>query len=283
MAADDEVAVVVAEVERSDQHRAAHVAVLRAFLASERRAEAVARIAAQADAQAPHRAVVDAECAGQCGAGFRESGRMRAAGNPAAAAETVGVEAREQHRLVLPGARTPLHGDARFVPRGGQQGVLALGAVDGEEVGRRVVFVRGAHGHDELSDAQGARRAEAFADPQLFEHQCAVALFSAVAPFSAVDEDRLGAERPAAAEVAAERERSMGYVEPVAAAGAVCGVVRRRGEAEFVREGRFACAPDREAQGAFCGRGLPGGRVCVVRRRAGCRVLCRCGVLRCGA
>ena len=107
MAADDEVAVVVAEVERPISTVPRTLPYCGLFPVSERRAEAVARIAAQADAQALHRAVVDAECAGQCDAGFRESGRMRAAGNPAAAAEAVGVEAREQHRLVLPGARTP--------------------------------------------------------------------------------------------------------------------------------------------------------------------------------
>ncbi len=94
MAADDEVAVVVAEVDAPISTVPRTLPYCGLFPVSERRAEAVARIAAQADAQALHRAVVDAECAGQCDAGFRESGRMRAAGNPAAAAEAVGVEAR---------------------------------------------------------------------------------------------------------------------------------------------------------------------------------------------
>ncbi len=172
------------------------------------------------------------------------------------------------------------------MPRGGQQGVLALGAVDGEEVGRRVVFVRGAYGHDELSDAQGARRAEAFRIPQLFEHQRAVALFSAVSLFPPWTKTASGAERPAAAEVAAERERSVGYVEPgCGRRSGVCGVVRRRGEAEFGARRPLRLRPDREAQGAFAAGACPADGVCVVRRRAGCRVLCRfAGVLRfCGA
>ena len=114
--------------------------------------------------------------------------------------------------------------------------------------------------------------AEAFSDPTVVRAPACRRSFSAVSLFPPWTKTASGAERPARAEVAAERERSVGYVEPVAAAGAVCGVVRRRGRRNR-EEGRFACAPTVRRRVRL--RPGPALRtMCVVRRRAGGVVCC---------
>ena len=216
---------VVAEVERADEYRSLHIVVNGVGGLLQGVAEGVARIAAEREAQAFHRIVVHAE--GTChGIGYLEFvGAARSTFHPFLAAEAVGVEACQKHGFVAPLAGTAPKADTRLVPRAGQDGVLALGSIDAEELGGQVVGIGHADGHHHVAQLDVELGAEGLLNPKLLEGHFTAALHFAfvLAAFvflnldgtlrAAMFELDFGTHGPALAEVVTQHDDYVGQVE----------------------------------------------------------------------
>ena len=137
----------------------------------------------------------------------------------------VGIQSGQQLSLVAEVARAAPERDTRLVPRAGQDGVFALGAIDSEEVQRFVVGVVQTHGHHDVAGADVGKAAERLLNPELLQFHFA-AFLGLLFPFAAflvfflvgdacatVFELNLCAHSPATAEVVTQVDDSVRYVE----------------------------------------------------------------------
>ena len=116
--------------------------------------------------------------------------------------------------------------DARVVPRGGEHRVLALGAVDGEEVERLVVGVVQSHGHDNVPQLHVGPVGETLVEPELLDFHLSaflylVLVFAALVVFHFDGRTRarvlklyFGAHGPPLSEVVAQIDHGVGDVKP---------------------------------------------------------------------
>ena len=165
--------------------------------------------------------------------------------NPAVGGEERRVEACHHKELVPPAAGASPKADSRLVPGAGDYRVLSLGPVDGEVFGGKVIAVRKADGNHDVPSLEVQPWHECLLYPELFQRDLSAAfdfLFELSRLFvlpldgrlhAAMLEFDLHSEAPAPAEVVAEHDYGVGYVE--AAVPSDIPVVSGRGvDAEVV-------------------------------------------------
>ena len=91
-------------------------------------------------------------------------------------AKPLGVEPRQQLRLVAPAAQSAPHANARLVPRARQNLTLALGPVNREKLDRQMVLIHSAYRHHHFARAHIQPAPETLLQPELFKRNLAAAL-----------------------------------------------------------------------------------------------------------
>ena len=169
LSADNPVVGVVGEVEGSYQHlplilRIHAVGVLRIAVA-----DALAVIAAQAQTKAGDRIVVQSEGYTIFISYFELQRIGCSLLDPVGVSKVVGVKASQQLRLVTELPVTAEERHTRLVPRRGQDGVLTLRTIDGEEVQRFVVGVVQTDRHHDMPEAEIGCTRKGLLNPELLQ------------------------------------------------------------------------------------------------------------------
>ena len=224
IAAEGKPTVIVGEVESANKDGAFGTEIARRLGVDSRGdvvVEAVAGIAAEAEAEAFDARPVDTRRGADAVGGAEFVGRGRAVVNPTSIVEEVAVERRQELQLIAPAAGLAPEAEARFVPSARHDSVFALRAIDAKEAVRSMVVVGHADRDDDVAGADVEMWAETFLDPELLEGDLAAALNlllklasflgflldgSFHAPMLELD---FGAHRPTAAEVIAQHDDSV--------------------------------------------------------------------------
>ena len=136
----------------------------------------VAQIATYTQAQTFDAVVVDAYGSGIGCRHLELVGASRSVMNPTLVAKSVGVQTSQEHGFIAPVTSLTPQAHTRLMPCTGQDGVLALGTIDGKEFGRQVGIVGATYGYNHMAHAQVQRRSEGFLQPELLQGDLAATL-----------------------------------------------------------------------------------------------------------
>ena len=260
----DPVPSVDREVNRSDRDGALHFVVWLAValdIVGVGVVHGVAHVAAYSHSHSWHDVVVAAGSKAIFVGWLKLKRRSCARVNPSVAIEEHRIKPGHSLHFVAELAGIAPEADASVVPSAWQNGVLALGTIDGEIVKRLVIGIVKSHGDDDMSGSHVCPAGERLLDPELLElHFAAFLLFKLPlgslvglvfdgAACARMLKFHLRAHRPAAAEVVADVDDSMGNVESsvgriVLVALGICAITVDMVAIEHSRHGHFAISAD---------------------------------------
>ena len=160
LSANNPVVGIIGEVNRSDSHFSfigctSAVGIVRIGVA-----DAVTIVAAQSDAQAWNRIIVDAQCCTIFICDIELHRRLMSLVNPTHIRKLVGIQACQKLGFITEILVTAPERHTRLMPCRGHDGILAFRTVDGEITQWFVVGIVQAYGHHNMTDADVGPRCE---------------------------------------------------------------------------------------------------------------------------
>ena len=184
LSADDPVVGIVSEVEGTNQYLALILCIHTVGVSGIAVANALAIVATQAQTKAWNRIVLQTEGYTIFISHFELQGIGCTFLNPVCVGEVVGIQSRQQLRLITELSVTAKERHTRLVPCAGQNGILALRTIDGEEVEWLVMSIVQTHWYHDMTESEIGCTRKSLLNPELLQLYLAT-LLGLLFPFAA--------------------------------------------------------------------------------------------------